>query len=133
MASRAELRRRLRKLIEEHDRLLEVAFRRSPLWRGHVHEARRRCGKPTCRCVRGDLHTSTILTDRSGDKQRNLSLKGRVLERFRRMTEAYRQVRRHRARVVAVQREILEIFDALEAARREEAVQRYAGELPPRS
>lgn len=131
MASQAELRRRLRTLLEEHARLLEVAFRRSLLWRGHVHEIRRRCGKPTCRCARGDLHISTVFTDRRGAKQRNLSLKGKVLERFRRMTEAYRRVRRHRARVVAVQREILAIFDVLEAARREEAARRYARELPP--
>jgi hypothetical protein len=132
MASRAKLRRQLDRLLEEHRRLLEVAFDRAPLWRGSVHEARRRCGKPTCRCTRGELHVSTVFSDRSGEKQRNLTLKGKALERFRKMTEAYRHVRRHRARAVAVQREILEIFDVLEAARRQDAVDRHARELPPR-
>ena len=129
MASRARLRQRLDRLLDEHRRLFEVAFERTPLWRGLVHEARRRCGKPTCRCAGGALHRSTILSDRSGERQRNLSGRGTVLQRFRTMTEAYRRVRRNRARAVALQREILEIFDLLEAARRQEAVERYAGDL----
>lgn len=132
MASRASLRRRLNQLLDEHRRLFEVAFDRTPLWRGLVHESRRRCGKPTCRCTRGELHVSTVFSDRSEEKQRNLALKGRVLERFRTMTEAYRRVRRNRARAVAVHREILEIFDSLEAARRQDGVHHHARELPPR-
>ena len=133
MPSRAKLRRRLDRLLEEHQRLLAVAFDRTPLWRGQVHEARRRCGKSTCRCARGELHVSTVFTDRSGAKPRNLSLKGKLLERFRAMTEAYRTLRRHRARAVAVQREILEIFDVLATARRQDAEARYARQLPPHS
>ena len=129
MASRARLRQRLDRLLDEHRHLLEVAFDRTPLWRGIVHEAKRRCGKPLCRCARGELHVSTVFSDRSGTKQRNLALKGRVLKRFRTMTEAYRTLRRNRARAVAVQREILEIFDELERARRKEAAAHYAGEL----
>lgn len=133
MRSPAKLRQRLRRLREEHDRLLEIAFDRAPLWRGLVHEARRRCGKPNCRCARGDLHVSTLLADRSGARQRNLSLDAETLARFRTLTEAYRKVRRHRARIVALQREMLEVFDALEEARRREGQRLYAGRLPSRS
>ena len=131
MTSRAKLRQRLDLLLDEHRHLLEVAFERTPLWRGIVHESRRRCGKPTCCCARGELHTSTVFSDRSGERQRNLALKGKILERFRGMTEAYRHLRRNRARAVAVQREVLEIFDALEVARRQGALERYARDLPP--
>lgn len=132
MASRASLRKRLRDLQAEHVRLLEVAFERSPLWRGLVHEIRRRCGRSNCRCTRGEPHVSTVLADRSGPGQRNLSLDTETLACFRALTEAYRKVRRHRARIVAVQREILEVFDALERARREEGHRRHASRLPPR-
>jgi len=130
MATPAKLRRQLDRLLAEHRRLLDTAFDRTPLWRGSVQESRRRCGKPTCRCTRGELHVSTVFSDRSEEKQRNLSLKGKVLERFRTMTEAYRRVRRNRARAVVVQREILEIFDSLEVARRQDAVKRYGRDLP---
>lgn len=132
MASPASLRRRLTQLLDEHRRLSQVAFEVTPLWRGIVHEARRRCGKPTCHCVEGKPHVSTILSDRSASSQRNLSLPDKTLERFRTMTEAYRQVRKKRARVVVLQREMLEIFDALEAARREVGLKRYGGELAKR-
>ena len=132
MASPASLRRRLARLLEEQRKLMEVAFEATPLWRGIVHEARRRCGKPTCHCAEGKPHASTILSDRSASRQRNLALPGKTLERFRTMTEAYRRVRKKRARIVVLQREMLEIFDALEAARREGALKRYGRELPKR-
>ena len=132
MASPASLRRRLAQLLDEHRRLLDVAFEATPLWRGIVHEARRRCGKPTCHCVEGKPHVSTILSDRSASRQRNLALPDKTLERFRTMTESYRRVRRKRARIVVLQREMLEIFDALEAARRQGAIKRYGGALTKR-
>lgn len=131
MDSRARLRQRLRQLIEEHARLLEVAFERTPLWRGLVLDAKRKCGKPTCRCTRGELHVSPILSDRSGEKQRSLAVKGPDLLLFRKLTEAYREVRAHRVRLVRVQREILGIFDSLEAARRREGERRHARRLSP--
>jgi len=131
MPSRARLRQRLRHLTEEHDRLLEVAYELTPLWRGLVLDAKRKCGKPNCRCARGEWHVSPLLSDRSGERQRSLAVKGKDLELFRKLTEAYRRVRASRVRLVKVQREILEIFDALEAARRQEGERRYAARLPP--
>jgi len=130
MTSRARLRQRLRRLTEEHDQLLEVAYELTPLWRGLVLDAKRKCGKPNCRCARGELHVSPILSDRSGDRQRSRTVKGKNLELFRRLTEAYRKVRASRVRLVRIQKEMLEIFDALEAARRQEGERRYAGRLP---
>lgn len=130
MESLPSLRQRLRRLLEEHPRLLEVIFDRTPLWRGLVHEVRRRCGKSGCRCARGELHVSTVLLDRSGDRRRNRGLPAAEVPRFRRMTEEYRRVRRHRTRAAAIYAEVLAIFDALEAARRDEGVSRHADRLP---
>jgi len=131
MPSRARLRQRLRRLTKEHDLLLEVAYELTPLWRGLVLDAKRKCGKPTCRCARGELHVSPMLSDRSGERQRSLAVKGKDLQLFGRLTESYRKVRASRVRLVKVQREILEIFDSLEAARRQEGERRYAARLPP--
>ena len=130
MASRARLRQRLHRLTEEHTRLLEVAYELTPLWRGLVLDAKRKCGKPNCRCARGELHVSPMLSDRSGERQRSLAVKGKDLELFGRLTEAYRKVRASRVRLVKIQREILQVFDALEAARRQEGERRYGGRLP---
>ena len=130
MPSRARLRQRLRRLTEEHERLLQVAYELSPLWRGIVLDAKRKCGKPNCHCAQGELHVSPMLSDRSGSRQRSLAVKGENLALFRRLTEAYRAVRASRARLVKVQREILQVFDALEAARRQEGERLYRGRFP---
>jgi hypothetical protein len=127
----SEVRQRLHRLLDEHRRLFQVAFETDPLWRGLVYRARRRCGKPTCHCTRGELHATTVLADRSSSRQRNLCLFGVDLKRFRAMTEAYREVRRHRARAVKVQREILALFDLLEATRRQDALERFGPLLGP--
>ena len=130
MPSRARLRQRLRRLTEEHHQLLEVAYELTPLWRGLVLDAKRKCGKPNCRCARGEWHVSPMLSDRSGERQRSLAVKGQDLELFGRLTEAYRKVRASRVRLGKIQREILQVFDALEVARRQEGERRYGGRLP---
>jgi len=124
------LRQRLRTLADEIPALVRAAQERSPLWRGSVHDARRSCGKPNCRCARGELHVSTQLADRSGEKLRNLALKGKSLRLFAEMTENYRTVRRARARFVRITREILTLMDQLEEIRRQEAVRRHGAKLP---
>ena len=127
----SKTRQFLRQLADEIPALVKTACERSPLWRGIVHDARRKCGKPNCRCQRGELHVSTILADRSGDRLRNLSLAGKELLLFREMTEEYRKVRRARARFVKLTREMLDLFDRLEEARRKDAVRRHSRKLPP--
>ena len=125
------LRRRLGELADEIVSLVRIAQQRSPLWRGIVHEIRRSCGRPNCRCARGELHVSTQLADRSGPKLRNLSLEGDHLRLFTEMTEDYRRVRRARARLVQISREMLRMMDQLEEVRREQAMKRHGAKLPP--
>ncbi len=131
MTAPSKLRKRLRDLAIEIPSLVQIAQARSPLWCGLVHHARRKCGKPNCRCAEGGLHVSTVLSDRSGDKQRNFTLVGKDLVRFSRLTEDYRLVRKARARFVKITKEMLDLFDRLEEVRRDQAVRRYGGKLPP--
>lgn len=131
MPDPSRLRQRLKILAEEIPALAQIALDRSPLWRGLVHDAGRKCGKPNCHCVDGTLHVSTVLADRSGEKQRNFSLAGRDLPLFTRLTEDYRKVRKARARLVKITAEMLRLFDQLEEIRRKEAVRRHGGKLPP--
>ena len=131
MTSPSHLRKRLRLLAEEIPGLVQCAVRRPPLWRGQVHDVKRKCGKPNCRCTRGELHVSTVFADRSGQRLRNLTLAGKPLALFTRMTEEYRQVRQARARLVCITREMLSLFDRLEQLRREVALKRHGGKLPP--
>jgi hypothetical protein len=131
MANPSRLRQRLKNLAQEIPSLVQLVLERTPLWRGLVHDARRKCGKPNCRCADGAPHVSTVLSDRSGDKQRNFTLAGRDLALFTRLTEDYREVRKARARFVRITGEMLDLFDRLEEVRRTEAVRRHGGKLPP--
>lgn len=131
MTSASQLRKRLLKLADEIPAIVRVAHERSLLWRGLVHDAKRKCGKPNCRCTRGELHVSTVLADRSGERQRSLALSGKQLVLFTDLTEEYRAVRRARARFVKITREMLDIFDRLEEIRRDAALRRHGGKLPP--
>lgn len=131
MPDPSRLRQRLKNLAEEIPSLVQIALLRSPLWRGLVHDARRKCGRPNCRCADGALHVSTVLSDRSGEKQRNFTLAGRDLALFTELTEDYRKLRKARARFVKVTGEMLRLFDQIEEIRRNEAVRRHGGKLPP--
>jgi len=131
MSSPSQLRKQLHRLAEEIPFLVKIAQDRTPLWRGLVHQARRKCGKLNCRCAHGELHVSTVLSDRSGEKQRNFTLTGPDLVLFTERTEEYRKVRQARARFVKITRQILDLFDQLEEIRRNTALRRHGGKLPP--
>lgn len=58
---------------ERHARsqLTQLASQRG-LLRGNLLERRRVCGKPNCRCARGELHASLYLVFSEGGKLRQL-------------------------------------------------------------
>lgn len=115
--SLSSLRNQLSKAQLQLSALLEVCFGREPLLPGSLYTLRRKCGKPNCRCTRGELHESTVLSYRGAGRPRNISPPAEQLESLRRMTDDYRRVRKARAKVVRWQRELLALVDALEAAR----------------
>jgi hypothetical protein len=97
--------------------LLEACLAREPLLPGSLYTLRRKCGKPSCRCSRGELHESTVLSYRGQGKPRNLATTPEQLTALRAMTDPYRRCRQARAQLVRWQRQLLDIVDALQAAR----------------
>jgi hypothetical protein len=97
--------------------LLEACFAREPLLPGSLYTLRRKCGKPSCHCSRGELHESTVLSYRGQGKPRNLATAPEHLAALRDMTDQYRRCRQARAQLVRWQRQVLDIVDALQAAR----------------
>jgi hypothetical protein len=97
--------------------LLEACFAREPLLPGSLYTLRRKCGKPNCRCRRGELHESTVLSYRGQGKPRNLAPAPEHLPALRDLTDHYRRCRQARAQLVRWQRQLLNLVDALQAAR----------------
>jgi hypothetical protein len=113
----SSLRSQLLKVQQQLPQLLEDCLGREPLLPGSVYTLRRKCGKPNCRCVRGQLHESTVLSYRGQGRPRNVSPPPEQLESLRTMTHHYRRCRQARAKLVRWQQQLLNLVDALEAAR----------------
>jgi hypothetical protein len=119
------LRQELNQLLAELEEIAALFARSTPLWKGTVYVLRRRCGKPNCRCTEGELHETTVLSDRSGKRPRTIPLEGNDINRFRSMTQRYRRVRSARARVTKMTKRILCIVDQLTDIRLKEGQKKY--------
>lgn len=118
--SLSQLRRELRKLLQELDDCLETVFGRTPLVKGTIYEISRKCGKASCTCTRGQLHKSTVLSWSDQGRTRLKSVPPKRLEELRRKTDDYRRFRQARSRVPNTSQEILAVVDRIESLRREE-------------
>ena len=97
--------------------LLQDCFEREPLLPGTLYTHRRKCGKPNCRCARGELHESTVLSYRGQGRPQNISPSPEQVDSLRQMTDDYRRVRQARAKLVRWQQQLLKLVDELEAVR----------------
>lgn len=97
--------------------LLADCFGREPLLPGTLYTLRRKCGKPNCRCSRGELHESLVLSYRGQGRPQNISPAPEQVDALRKMTNDYRHARQARAELVRWQRQLLKLVDELEAAR----------------
>lgn len=118
--SSSSLRKELGDLLRELHTLGDIFTSRKPMWEGNVYLLRRRCGRPNCHCVDGDLHETTVLSDRSGDSPRTVTIKGPDIDHFQHMTEQYTRFRRARARVVKITTRMLTVIDKLAEIRLKE-------------
>ena len=64
------------------------------LLRGTLSVRRRRCGKPNCRCARGEPHVSLYVVQSHGGKPRQLFVPKTWEERIRAAVADYQQLQR---------------------------------------
>ena len=74
--------------------------RSEPMVRGSFYLLRRKCGKPNCRCARGELHTSWVLTRSESGRSRLYGVPADQRGRLRPLTREYRLWQLARARLV---------------------------------
>ncbi|HZV46841.1 MAG TPA: DUF6788 family protein [Thermodesulfovibrionales bacterium] len=116
----SRLRQDLQRLLEDLKRSVKVVFGRSSLVKGNVYEMARKCGKPSCACTRGELHRSMVLSWSHRGKTRLMSIPSERLAELRRKSEEYLRVRRARAHVSVLYKQILAVMDRIEKLRIEE-------------
>jgi hypothetical protein len=116
----SRLRSALLEQLRDLRRVVKVVFGRSALIKGNVYELARKCGKPNCLCTRGELHRSMVLTWSEEGKSRLRSIPLGRVDEVKKKSEEYLRLRRARARVTEIGREILALMDQIEKLRREE-------------
>jgi hypothetical protein len=116
----SRLRQSLVQMVSEMKRLVEPFFSDRPVIKGTVYELRRRCGKPGCKCAKGQLHARMVVSASEKGKTRLRVIPRGFLVEVQQKVRRYQDLRRIRARLVAVHREMLKVLDEMEAMRREE-------------
>ena len=69
-AELSALRQRLWRQYRALGRLLRIMTSQGPLTPGSFYLLKRKCGKPSCRCARGQLHALWVLTRSESGKHK---------------------------------------------------------------
>jgi hypothetical protein len=116
----SQLRQTLLHLAGEIEGLVKPVFSDQPVIKGTVYELKRKCGKPGCKCARGELHTRMVVSASEGGKTRLQVIPSGSLVEIQAKVRRYQELRRVRARLGETYRRMLKVMDEMEAMRREE-------------
>lgn len=113
----SRLRQQLRVVGENFIRQAQVFAGHAAMMRGGVYRLRRRCGKPGCRCTRGELHESWVLLTREQGVRRMRAVPQGQVARWRELAENHRRFRLARRELTRLYREAIRLADLLEEGR----------------
>jgi hypothetical protein len=128
----SEARRGIRRGLTEVERLAErILKHRDEVTPGKVTTILRKCGKPGCRCARGERHPTQYLYVTRGGALKRLYVPKKDLAGVRDRSERYGALRKLRAELNKAFAGVLAAVDALEAAlteRYEKGVRQEVGD-----
>jgi hypothetical protein len=116
----SRFRQSLLHLAGEIKGLVGPFFSDRPVIKGTVYELKRRCGKPGCKCARGEFHARMVVSASEGGKTRLQVIPHGFLVEVQAKVRRYQELRRVRARLGEIYREMLRVMDEMEGMRREE-------------
>ena len=116
----SQLRQSLAALANEIRQIVEPFFSDKPVIKGSVYELKTKCGKPGCKCAKGQLHPRMVLSVSEKGKTKLRAIPHGFLVEVQAKVRCYQELRRARARLVQVHKQILKVMDQMEAIRREE-------------
>ena len=116
----SRLRQEASRLIAERQRLEKVLMDHQRLLRGSLLERPKFCGKPGCKCTRGQPHPPGLyLSHRVGDTARHLFIRSADHEQARREPLNYKEFRQALRRWRGIDNDLNRIWEALGEAREE--------------
>lgn len=123
--SLSSLRAQLLELSRDVQRLRQSFLDREPLLPGSLYTLKRRCGKPNCRCAKGNLHHTQVLSYRGGQRPQSITPGPGQLQAVKQWTDAYRSFRQARAQLVKLHRQMMQLIDRIEAERVRQGKQKF--------
>lgn len=87
--------------------------RSEPMVQGSFYLLRRKCGKPNCRCARGELHPAYVLTRSEAGKDRLYPVPKEQRAEVRKRAAEYRRYQRARAVLVKRYLHLLALVDQI--------------------
>ena len=87
--------------------------RSDPMVQGSFYLLRRKCGKPNCRCARGQLHSTYVLTRSEQGKDRLYTVPKDQRPQVRQWAAAYRRYQRARAVLTKRHVKLLALVDRM--------------------
>jgi len=116
----SQLRQSLRRLAGEIRQIGEPFFSDKPVIKGSVYELKTKCGKPGCKCAKGQLHHRMVVSASEKGRTRLRVIPSGFLVEVQGKVRRYQELRKARTRLVEVHKKILQTMDEMEAMRREE-------------
>ena len=116
----SQLRQSLAGLSNQVRQAAEPFFSDKPVIKGSAYELKTKCGKPGCKCAKGQLHSRMVLSASEKGKTKLRAIPHGFLVEVQTKVRRYQELRRARARLVQVHKEMLKVMDQIEAMRREE-------------
>ena len=116
----SQLRQSLAILANEIRQIVEPFFSDKPVIKGSVYELKTKCGKPGCKCAKGELHPRMDLSASEKGKTKLRAIPRGFLGEVKTKVRCYQELRGARARLVEMHKKMLKVMDEMEAMRREE-------------
>ena len=93
----SKLRQLLLRAHQAAGRTMRHLQRHDPMTPGSFYLQKRRCGKPACRCARGELHEAWVISRSQDGTSRTFMVPAQQRSRLRQLTSEYRRYQRARA------------------------------------
>jgi hypothetical protein len=112
-------RQELRRIAQQLPRQVEAAMgERGEVLAASLSKTHKVCGKPNCKCARGDKHMVYLLSWTENGRRRSTNIRKDELARVRAAVERYRHLRQSRAELLKLASEAASLMDVLVEALR---------------
>lgn len=116
----SQLRQSLDRLVNEIRQIVETFFSDKPVIKGSVYELKTKCGKPGCKCAKGQAHHRMVLSASEQGKTKLRAIPRGFLVEVQSKVRCYQELRRARGHLIEVHNKIVQVIDEMETMRREE-------------